>query len=232
MRVVASRVIRVGGAIAGAVGTAAHPLDRREGLVLVLTSDTGLEGIGEASPLPGYSPDTIDEAAEALDGIHASLTPLHPERAQRVEGLTVESAFALAAPLLENVPSARFAVETALLDLLGRSLGAPVHRLFRDALAKPIPRSALLPPPSDARTIAAAHDAIRRGIRTLKLKLGARPFDVSSPRSSACAKRSATPSRSGSTRTADSARAPPTFSAGSPPSARNSSRNRRPGPRF
>ena len=164
MRIVSSRVTRVGGTAASPVGIASAPHSQREGLVLVLTSDTGREGTGEASPLPGYSPDTIDDAAAAL--------LLHPERAQRVEGL---SDVAKVSSSITS-PSARFAIETAMLDLLAQESGVPVHRLFRETSPAPIPRSALLPPPCDARTISAAQDAISRGIRTLKLKLGSRPF--------------------------------------------------------
>lgn len=182
MRIVASRVIRVGGKTAAPVGTARAPVDSREGLVLVLTADDGTEGLGEASPLPGYSPDTIDDAAAALDGIHHALAePLPPALADPAPGSAslVDSLEAVtrSVPALAGSPSARFAVETALLDLLGRVHGLPVHRLLRASSPAPLKRAALLPPPCDPRTAPAAREATARGISTLKLKLGSAPFD-------------------------------------------------------
>lgn len=174
MRIVASRVIRVAGTSAGPVGTLRAPLATRCGLVLILTSETGLEGIGEASPLPGYSPDTIELAEKALDGIHHALAGLQTERGAAA---AIARATSPAARELEGAPSARFAVESALLDLLGRFYRLPAHRLLGARSPSPVPRSVLLPPPAHPGASLAARQAIGRGIHTLKLKLGERPFE-------------------------------------------------------
>ena len=47
------------------VGAAAR-LTERAFVVLTLTSEDNTVGLGEASPLSGYSPDSIDDAAEEL----------------------------------------------------------------------------------------------------------------------------------------------------------------------
>lgn len=174
MRIVSSRVIRVGGSAADSVGTLRAPLATREGLVLVLTAENGLQGAGEASPLPGYSPDSIERAAAALAGIHHALGAL--ETTRDAAG-AIADAVLPAVQELAGAPSARFAVETALLDLLGRFHGLPAHRLLCGRSPAPIPRSALLPPPAHPRTSLAAREAVGRGIRVLKLKIGERAFD-------------------------------------------------------
>lgn len=174
MRIVASRVIRVGGSAASPVGTARAPHDTREGLVLVLTADNGFQGLGEASPLPGCSPDSIEAAAVALTGIHHALAGL---RTDRTAIDAIARALSPAARELAGSPSARFAVETALLDVLGRFYRLPAHRLLGARAPAPVRRAALLPPPCDPRTPLVAREAIARGISTLNLKMGAHPFE-------------------------------------------------------
>jgi O-succinylbenzoate synthase len=71
MQLVASRLTRVGGPIArGGARRGSEALRSREGLVLELESERGEIGTGEASPLGGFHPETLDEVAEALAGIH------------------------------------------------------------------------------------------------------------------------------------------------------------------
>src|SRR3712207_7895160 len=45
----------------------------REGLLVELASDRGAVGWGEASPLPGFSRENLDEAAEQLRGLATEL---------------------------------------------------------------------------------------------------------------------------------------------------------------
>jgi o-succinylbenzoate synthase len=120
--------------------------------MLVRIEDDGAVGIGEASPLPGFSRDTLTDCEVSFDQLVSSA-----------------SATAPAAP---PFPAAlHFALETARLDLIATRLGLPAAR----ALApRPVrdraPLSALLDlfdPDRDA-----ARRAVDAGFRTLKLKIG------------------------------------------------------------
>ena len=94
----------------------------RQGVLLRLGAGAQV-GLGEASPLPGYSPETLGDAARALGAL-------------RLDGLgdalagDLGSALAFADVALEAgaPPSARHALETALLDLWSRRQGQPAWR--------------------------------------------------------------------------------------------------------
>lgn len=169
MRIVASRVARIGGDSSRAVGTARATGTARHGLRLTLTGDNGFEGLGEASPLPGYSPDSLDDAGAALFEIHREFAVLPLDRT----GIdAVESALSRT-ERLSRTPSARFAAETALFDLLGKTQGVPMHRLLGATAPATLARSGLLSAPLDAeRSVAEARALFARGIRVIKAKVG------------------------------------------------------------
>ena len=117
--------VRVRLAALGAAGPAHRP-----GLTVRLEDDAGHLGVGDAAPLPGRTADDLAGARAALGAVGAAGAF---EVAPSVGGV-VEALAALAAGGLDpaRVPSATFALETALLDLVGRRLGQPVWALLRD----------------------------------------------------------------------------------------------------
>lgn len=121
----------------------------RTGLRLALT-DGQTTGEGEASPLPGYSPDTLEGARKqlaALDGLEVD--PLEP-----FEALPPLSA------------SAAFAAEVALLDWQGKRAGWPLTALAGGARHERMEVAALVDGVESGRA------RLAEGYRTLKLKLG------------------------------------------------------------
>lgn len=150
----------------GLVGAAAG-LHKRAFAVLSLMRGDGTTGMGEASPLPGYSPDSIEEATAELrrlvDG-PVRVDPLVSPLALLDQGFAASS--------IEH-PSSRFALETALLDWLGRTRNVPLHRMLAgDVPAEPI-RIADLVLESDPRRWAPSVDRlVSEGATHLKLKVG------------------------------------------------------------
>jgi o-succinylbenzoate synthase len=151
-------------------GAARGRVERR-GLLLEVTSSSGVVGRGEASPLPGMSRDTIEDA--------------HRELAAFTERLPLElggpsAAFALAASITS--PSARFAVETALLDPLAREHAGSIAALIDDVRATDSHQDAsrtsdlVLSVVVDDATEAA--DAVRAGATCLKVKVGDLAIDA------------------------------------------------------
>jgi len=143
------------------------------GLLLHLRDDSGVCGQGEASPLPGYSPDSAGAVRAALETFLADPLP-HLELSRP---LLPQVAAAVAR--LRPWPAATFAAETALLDLLGRRMGVPVWALLRgegEGDPKPIAVAALLEGDSAGPLLEAARAARARGIATFKVKVGRKPF--------------------------------------------------------
>lgn len=179
LRITAMELERHGGAVSG-VASARGAWSARQGVLVRLRDDRGHLGLGEASPLPGHSPDE-------LAGCEAELRALGRDLGGAVvgAGTAPAEARALLARMTSRVraPAARFAVETALLDLVGQRSGRPLWQLLRAlapgggaaaTLSAPaaVPLNALCAPGDPDRVlddVAAAH---ARGIRCFKLKVG------------------------------------------------------------
>lgn len=123
-----------GAAIARANGV----LVGRRGVRVTLTAADGLTGEGEASPLPGYSPET-------LASVRAELTRGSPRSG-----------------------AARFAIESALVDLVGKRIGASAAKVLGGALTQREVGCAAVIVEDDP---AAVDAALAAGARALKLKL-------------------------------------------------------------
>ncbi len=155
----------------------------RGGLLLDLETDTGLVGRGEASPLPGYSPDTLEECEAALSSLAASAVRL-PDEPRNVEASWIR----LAGLVPHSLPAARCAVEMALADLCAQNAELPLWELLHT-----LPMSAGAPPPAH-RSVAAllsaadpgalAEETAKRlgeGYRAVKLKTNGQhplPFEA------------------------------------------------------
>jgi o-succinylbenzoate synthase len=138
----------------------------RAGFLITLRDPQGFIGQGEAAPLPGYSDETLEDTARALRECRiAALEGADELDSERLRALLDEA-------LPRAAPSARFGLETALLDLLARRRGLPLHRALRLLRGDgrelcQIPLAALIP-----LETAAAEAAVALGYSTLKLKIG------------------------------------------------------------
>jgi L-alanine-DL-glutamate epimerase-like enolase superfamily enzyme len=160
---VAARTIRWSIASRGA----ARGRTERAAVVIEARTDRGVVGLGEAAPLPGMSPDTLEDAERAIAAF-AQGAPF--ELADRGAAHALAAASSLAASSLAATasPSARFAIETALLDALARDHGIALAALLGSSAggAGRLPLAAVVDDPETARRAFAA------GIRCLKIKLG------------------------------------------------------------
>jgi o-succinylbenzoate synthase len=149
------------------IGNARQKWSSRSILIVRLHDRNGNHGSGEASPLPDYSPDTLDDCERALLAI-----PL--ARLSALDMLSSPRAL-----LDAHVPAARFALETALLDRLGRRLGRPVWSLLGESrldvgagTGGGVPLCALLPSDDPDAACIEARIRQRDGVNTFKLKIG------------------------------------------------------------
>jgi o-succinylbenzoate synthase len=187
VRPVAARIFEVTGALGADASNASMAWRERRGLLLELCDREGRIGQGEASPLPGFSSDTLAEARADLLGVDwAGLPNVAPG-----DGLLDDVGAALSAAGL-NAPAARFAAETALLDLAGQAAGLPVHVLLAGtgpgagadgARPSAVPLAALLARDPLARDplagdlLASAAERVSEGYGCLKVKVGRAPAE-------------------------------------------------------
>lgn len=167
-----AEVVPGGGALARPVSNAQSTWAERRGLILRLFDEQGAMGQGEASPLPDFSADNLESAGAALRKFAARSLEFDLE--QPALGLLAEVDDLMA----KEQAAARFAVETALLDLVGQRRKKPLWFVLRSVMAEaaPVPERlplcSLVDMASEAHALRAGEAAIERGVRTLKLKVG------------------------------------------------------------
>ncbi len=157
----------VDGAMPSPVSSSQALFSRRRAVLLEIWDAEGTRGQGELAPLPGYSPDSLEEGVEALrrfdfgaaEGLARSSTLRH-------DVVQVLSSISAA------VPSARFCVETALLDWLGRCAGLPVTELLGGARASAVSLATWVPGPGRELARQAARGMGTGGTPTFKFKIG------------------------------------------------------------
>jgi o-succinylbenzoate synthase len=167
----ALRCIRQQFELAAPLRNARQQWHSRSSLIVELVDQNGL-GRGEAAPLPGYSRDTLEQAESALLAIPSAAL----QRALRLSepAQLLQTAESL---IPAEVPSARFALETALLDRLGRQSGRPLWSLLRELLPLraepgPVPLCVLLSGDDAAAVLSEAVRQHASGVRSFKLKIG------------------------------------------------------------
>ncbi len=142
--------------------------DRAVNVFVEVVTDGALAGFGCAAPEASLTGETPDSVEQALRAVAPSLVGADPLRAA-----------SLMEPLerdLSHLPSARAAIDIALLDILGKAASLPAWKLlggYRDRIETSVTVGIL--PEED--TVERARDWVRRGFRCLKIK-GGRDVDA------------------------------------------------------
>ena len=143
----------------------------REGLLLELTGDGGAVGWGEASPLPGYSRESLREAAGQLRQLASSMVGREITEAW----IAPDGDFSRELDSMDLVPSARFGFELALWDLYAALRRRSVLDLIAPRQGASVPVSALISGSPDG-ALEEARLARSAGYEAVKLKVGGRPL--------------------------------------------------------
>jgi len=173
MQLIAQRIERTQGQLRQKVGAVGASQELREGLLLTLFDDAGRAGQGEASPLPGYSSETLDDCETALRLACADMSGwTFPGNVVGALTHLLEGCD----PILHAAPAARFALETALLDLLAQRAGVGVRALLGAPTQGVVPRNASLGAALEGDLLQRARAALEAGASTVKVKVGAADF--------------------------------------------------------
>ncbi len=170
IRIAEVKISRLFAQLGRDVGGASHRTAVRLGVELALKSETGVVGRGEASPLTGYSRESLAEVEERLARLSPGSLSLPGD-----PSATRANATALASRFGGGLPSLEAALFFALLDLAGRTARLPALCLMTgppERVANPFELAALVQGETPETRLQWALDAVRRGFRTLKVKLG------------------------------------------------------------
>jgi muconate cycloisomerase len=133
-------------------------------VILELTTETGLTGWGEASPWPVFT-GTAEANASAL---HDYFLPMIIGR----NAFDVEVFMTEAEKCVVHCSEAKAALESALLDIMGKALQVPVHVLLGGCHREQVPLSFSIANPDFDEDFAKAERLFDDGMRIFKLKTG------------------------------------------------------------
>ena len=141
--------------------TGAGGVGDRGGLRLMLVTDQGAIGLGETAPIPAVTGPGIESLAAEIEAW-----------SEQVEGAEVESALGeLDSHKLG--PLARFAVHTALVDLVSSAASVPLSEYLRSGSTAQVKVNALVSESNPGAVHDRVSELVREGVRAIKLKVGA-----------------------------------------------------------
>tara|TARA_B100000029_G_scaffold509358_1_gene598373 strand:+ start:1753 stop:2778 length:1026 start_codon:yes stop_codon:yes gene_type:complete len=90
----------------------------RSSWIIKITDNHGFIGYGEASPLPQFNTESLEQSGYCLEGFKLALKDIN-------EDISLDELLILSNVHTLNVPSANFAIQTALYDLLSKKNNQP-----------------------------------------------------------------------------------------------------------
>ena len=139
----------------------------REGLILHVKSTDNAEGFGEIAPLPGFSTETLEEAAKEIQNFrHFLLSETIPPNIEKLD-----KRFETWLAKFNLKSSVRFGIEMAILNLTANHCQKTLYKVLSDLYHENIRVSGLLSGPTSEVT-----QELKRmlddGYRSFKLKVG------------------------------------------------------------
>jgi L-alanine-DL-glutamate epimerase-like enolase superfamily enzyme len=168
MRVTAVEVWKVTMPLARPYSIAYQTIDRADNVFVRLLTATGGSGLGCAAPDPDVTGERVEDTLAALEEVRADLVGTDPFRPVMVLDRVGKR--------LAATPSARAAIDMALLDLAARRADLPLWKVlggFRPRIVTSVTLGIL---PLEV-TVAEAAERVAQGFRCLKLKGGLDPAE-------------------------------------------------------
>ncbi len=169
MKIVALRPHAFAIPYARTMATARGRSAARYGVIVELETDTGVTGLGEASPYPG--PDEREAQRDVLWVLRKMAVALQRRDIRDAES-ELDRALADADASAPVKRAARAGVETALWDARGKLAGVPVAQLMGRRPRRCVEVNALVVDPEVEAARHAAREAANAGFRAVKLKVG------------------------------------------------------------
>lgn len=143
-------------------------------LVRVMTDD-GLIGYGEATPLPDWGGDFGRRSGETLATVISLVNGIFAPALVGTDPTAVTAARRSMDRLAVGNPYAKCAIDIALHDLWGKSVGQPIYRLLGGAVRDCVPVAHMIGLMNEPEAIKEGIAAVLDGVRALQIKGGVDP---------------------------------------------------------
>jgi len=143
------------------------------GFVLVrVSTDEGLVGYGEATPLPDWGGDLGRRSGETLSTVMSVINEIFEPALAGSDPTAVTAARRTMDSLVVGNSYAKCAVDIALHDLWGKSVGQPIYRLLGGAVRDSVPVAHMIGLMNEKDAVQEGISAVADGVRTLQVKGG------------------------------------------------------------
>jgi muconate cycloisomerase len=141
-------------------------------VLLRAQTDSGLIGYGEATPLPDWGGDFGRRSGESVATVISMINEIFAPALIGADPTAVTEARRIMDRLVIGNSYAKCAVDIALHDLWGKSLGQPIYRLLGGKVRESVPVAHMIGLMSESDASAEASAAAADGIRALQIKGG------------------------------------------------------------
>jgi muconate cycloisomerase len=141
-------------------------------VIVRLQTDDGITGLGEATVMREWGGDHGIYFGESPGTV---LTVLQEDIFPAIKGrdpFDVEQILEVMDRTIKGYPYAKAAIDIALHDIIGKKSGLPVHQLLGGCYRDRIPLAQSLGIMETDKAVAEAVEAVREGIKTIKIKVG------------------------------------------------------------
>lgn len=146
------------------------------GFVLVrITTDDGLVGYGEATPLPDWGGDFGRRSGETQATVISLINRVFGPALIGFDPTRVTAARQVMDKLVVGNSYAKCAVDIALHDLWGKSAGLPIYRLLGGAVRESVPVAHMVGLMDEGHAVEEGAAAVTDGVRALQIKGGVDP---------------------------------------------------------
>ena len=143
------------------------------GFVLVrVHTDQGLIGYGEATPLPDWGGDFDRRGGETQQTVVSVIDSTLAPALVGSDPLQITSAHARMSQVLRGHSYAKCAIDIALHDIAGKSLGVPIHVLLGGMVRDAVPVAHMIGLMGDGEAVDEALAAVSDGATALQIKGG------------------------------------------------------------
>ena len=168
-----AKLYRYGSDITAPIGNANSTWTERRGVLLRIEGDQGRRAYGEASPLPGYSSDSLEDCVRALEHWIERV----PEPESTVDTVNnVEWTLGQLEKASENIPvelpAARCAVQVAMWSWLAQRQGLSPADLLNPSPQAEVPLTRWVTGQHEKDWLHSARQALASGYQSLKFKCG------------------------------------------------------------
>ena len=133
-------------------------------VIVKITADTGISGFGEASTFPAYGGGTADAVMGAIAGCSPYLKGANPFNHVQISKMLRE--------IVAGEQLALAAIDVALHDIVGKSLGQPIYRLYGNRVRESVEVFLIVSGEGPVEIADNARQAMADGFGVVKVKAG------------------------------------------------------------